>query len=300
MHHAGLTFLLLCSTLYRTQAQPAPPKIINGHSAPGETIVHVKLGESSVELAGPWKFRIGDDMAWAQADLDDSNWDSMDLTPPPGSADATLGISGNIPGWTVSGYAGHSGFAWYRLKVDITGASRRLAIKMPAMADDAYQVFVNGRQIGEMGKFVRNRVTAYSSLPQSFRLPKGVGDGKASIAIRMWMDSATPFNSPDAGGLHGPPVLGYATVMEALVRLDYDDIAHDIGIGFLEALILIMALVMALALFWLDRKENAYLWLSLVFLVTLVRNSIVLSVNFTPLMGQTSAVILTDVILAPI
>ncbi|RZU39237.1 PP2C family protein-serine/threonine phosphatase [Edaphobacter modestus] len=300
MHRAGLTFLLLCSTLYCTQSQTAPAEIINGHSAPGETIVQVKLGESSVELAGPWKFRIGDDMAWAQVDFDDSNWDSMDLTPPPGSADATLGISGYIPGWTARGYAGHSGFAWYRLKIDITGANRRPAIKMPAMADDAYQVFVNGQQIGEMGKFVGNRVTAYSSLPQSFRLPKGVGDGKASIAIRMWMDSATPFNSPDAGGLHGPPVLGYATVMEALVRLDYDDIAHDIGIGFLEALILIMALVMALALFWLDRKESAYLWLALVCLVTLVRNSIVLFVNFTPLMGQTLAVILTDVILAPV
>lgn len=300
MYRVALTLLILYATLHCADAQPVQETISNGHAAPGETIVQVRLGESSVELSGPWKFRIGDDMAWAQADFDDSRWNLMDLTPPPGSADATLGISGYIPGWTAQGFAGHSGYAWYRLMIDVTGANRRLAIKMPAMADDAYQVFVNGQQIGEMGKFTGDRVTAYSSLPQSFRMPKNVRDGKASIAIRMWMDSATPFNSPDAGGLHGPPVLGYATVMEALVRLDYDDIAHDIGIGFLESLILIMSLMMALALFWLDRKEKAYPWLALVCLVTLLRNSITLSVNFTPLMGQTMAVILIDVIFAPI
>jgi hypothetical protein len=262
--------------------------------------VVVRLGESSVELVGPWKFKTGDNMAWAQANFDDSNWNTMDLTPPPGSADATLGISGYVPGWTARGFAGYSGYAWYRLKIDLIGVNRRLALKMPAMADDAYQVFVNGERIGEMGKFTPSRTIAFSSLPQAFRLPRDIKNGNICIAIRMWMDSATPFNSPDAGGLHGPPVLGFATVMEALVRLDYDDIAHDIGIGFLESLILVMALAIALALFWLDRTEKAYLWLALVCLVTLVRNSITLLVNFSPSIGQTHAVILIDVILAPI
>lgn len=274
---------------------------IGSKTAPATpSVVKVSLGESSAELTGPWRFHIGDDPAWAQRNYDDSSWDTMDLSPPAGSADTSLGISGYIPGWTVRGYPNHTGFAWYRLKVDVNGADRRLAIKMPASADDAYQVFVNGTRIGEFGRFTEHRVAAYSSLPQSFGLQKEIRDGVITIAIRMWMDSATPFNSPDAGGLHGPPVLGYASVIGALVRLDYDDIAHDLGGGFLETLILIMALVMALALFWLDRQEKAYLWLALACLATLLGNSIVLAANFIPLIEQTLGVILADVVLAPI
>lgn len=279
-------------------AQSKSPKV--RAKGAGDGVVQVQLGESSAELAGPWKFHVGDDPSWSKADFDDSGWDSMDLTPPEGSADATLGISGYLPGWTKRGYAGHSGFAWYRLRIHVEGANRRLALKMPSAADDAYQVFVNGQKIGEFGKFTDKRVTAYSTLPQAYRLPRGVGNGNMTLAIRMWMDSATPFNSPDAGGLHGPPVLGYASLMGALVRLDYDDIAHDVGSGFLESLILIMALLMAAALFWLDRKEMSYIWLALVCLVTLASNSIVLLVNFTPSIGQELGVVLADVILAPI
>lgn len=300
MRRAGLMFLLLCAIFFHSAHAQSSIETGNGHATPGEATVDVSLGVSSAELSGPWKFSVGDDMSWAQPGFNDTAWTTMDLTPPPGSADPTLGISGYIPGWTARGFAGYSGYAWYRLKVNVTGANRRLAIKMPAMADDAYQVFVNGQQIGEMGKFVGSRVTAYSSLPQAFRLPKGVGDGTIFIAIRMWMDSATRFVSPDAGGLHGPPVLGYATVMEALVRLDYDDIAHDIGSGFLESLILVMAMAMALTLFWQDRREKAYLWLALVCLITLLRNSVTLLVNFVPSIGQTHAVILVDVIFGPI
>lgn len=299
MRRAGLMLLLVCVLPLCAQSKPSDVKA-KGSAGAGDGVVQVKLGESSAELSGPWKFRLGDDSAWSKPDFDDSSWDAMDLTPPEGSADATLGISGYLPGWTARGYAGHSGFAWYRLRIHVEGANRRLALKMPSAADDAYQVFVNGQKIGEFGKFTDKRVTAYSTLPQAYRLPRGVGNGDMTIAVRMWMDSATPFNSPDAGGLHGPPVLGYASLMGALVRLDYDDIAHDVGSGFLESLILIMALIMAVALFWLDRKEWSYIWLALVCLVTLVSNSLVLLVNFTPSIGQELGVVLADVILGPI
>ena len=262
-------------------------------------VVKISLGESSAELAGPWKFRTGDDPSWASTNYDDSSWGKMDLSPPEGSVDTSLGISGYIPGWTSRGYPHYTGFAWYRLKVEVNGADRRLAIKMPAAADDAYQVFVNGTRIGEFGKFTEHSVAAYSSFPVSFPLQKNIRDGVITIAIRMWMDSATPFNSPDAGGLHGPPVLGFASVIGALVQLDYDDIAHDLGGGFLEMLILIMALVMAIALFCLDRQEKAYLWLALVCLATLLANCIVVAANFVPLIPQTLGVILTDVVLLP-
>jgi hypothetical protein len=298
MRRVGLLCLILLGALLPcavAQTQAAPTAV----TAPAAAF-SVKLGESSVALDGPWKFRTGDDLAWSQTGFDDSNWGTMDLTPPPGSADETIGDSGDLPGWTASGYPDYSGYAWYRLKVNVQGASRRLAIKMPDQADDAYQVFVNGKQVGSFGKFTDHHVTAYSTLPEEFRLPKGINNGTITIAIRTWMDSATPFSSPDAGGLHGPPILGYASLIGALTQLDYDETAHQFVSSFIEWLILLMAMLMALSLFWLDREEKAYLWLALVCLTTLLSNSILLSVNLYAWIGQTTALILRDVLLSPV
>lgn len=301
MRRAALLFLILPWILLHSShaaaplAQPAAATVTLPRSPAA-----VNLGESSIELDGPWKFHTGDNPAWSQPSFDDSTWGTMDLTPPPGSADETLAISGDLPGWTELGYPNYSGYAWYRLRVNVQGASRRLALKMPDQADDAYQVFVNGQQIGSFGKFTANHVTAYSTLPEDFRLPKNVRDGTIVIAIRVWMDSATPFSSPDAGGLHGPPVLGYASIIGALTQLDYYENAHDFVSSFMEWLILLMTFIMALALFWLDREEKSYLWLALVCLATLLGNSIILSINFSAWIGQTTQIILGDVILSPV
>ena len=277
-----------------TKDRPAPSQIASS-SAP----VEVSLGESAAELGGPWKFRAGDNAAWSRPDFDDSAWSAMDLTPPEGSADPSLGISGYLPGWTARGYKGYSGFAWYRLRVNVEGANRSLSLKMPDNADDAYQVFINGLKVGEFGKFAGTHVTAYASQPQAYRLPKGVRNGAITIAIRTWMDSATPFNSPDAGGLHGPPVLGYASIVAAQVQLDWDDFDHEIGSGFFEMLILVMALLMAASLFILDRHEKSYLWLAIVCAVTILGNGSLLLADFTTSISQTAAVLLSDVIFTP-
>jgi hypothetical protein len=286
-------FLLVSWLALTASAQDAA----NSHS--GATTAKITLGDSAAELTGPWKFHTGDNLAWAQPGFDDSRWGSMDLTPPEGSADANLGTSGYIPGWTSMGYPGYSGYAWYRLRVEVAGNGTPLALKMPDGVDDAYQVYVNGQPIGDFGKFAQNHVTAYPAQPRGFPLPSKLRSGVISIAIRMWMDSATRFNSPDAGGMHGPPVLGNASVIASQVQLDWDETAHEVGSGFLETMILLLALVVAISLFWLDSTEESFRWLGLVSLVTLSINAIVLLVEFTTQIGQTAAVLLTDVVLTP-
>jgi Stage II sporulation protein E (SpoIIE)/Beta-galactosidase jelly roll domain len=278
--------ILLGSVSAGAQAAPAAAKPVGASPTPAAAISSVKLGESSIELNGPWKFRTGDNMAWAQTDLDDSSWADMDLTPQ--------------TGWTATGYKHYAGYAWYRLRVNLEGADRGLALKMPDQVDDAYQVFVNGQEIGSFGTFTPSHVTAYSTLPEEFHLPKGIRDGTITIAIRVWMDSATLFNSPDAGGLHGPPVIGYASVIGVLTQFDYDENARTLITGFVESMILFMALLLTLSLFWLDREEKAYFWLALVCLVTLLSNTIVISANFAAWIGQDLAVVVRDVILAPL
>src|SRR4051812_27529993 len=174
----------------------------------------VVLGSSSVELNGPWKFHKGDDMRWAQPGFNDSGWASMDLTPPSGSYDPFLGTTGFMPGWTALGSPGYWGYAWYRLQVNVQydpGLSAGgLEIKLPNDVDDAYQVFVNGQQIGEFGKFSKSGVTTYISLPRAFALPKEISGGPITVAIRVWMDASPQLTKPDLGGVDGPPLLGEA------------------------------------------------------------------------------------------
>jgi hypothetical protein len=293
MRYRGLIVLLLAAC---GAAQPSNAQTLSGTApAPAaqfpDEVVQVTLGASAVELAGRWKFQPGDNIAWADPALDDSGWKTIDLTP---------GTTGYIPGWTAQGFPGHTGYAWYRLHVNVENATRSLALKMPLNADDAYQVFVNGQKIGEFGDFADHHVRAYSTLPRGFPLPKDMKNGPLVIAIRMWMDSATPFNSPDAGGMHTPPELGFASVVKTQVQLDWDAISHEVGAGFVEMMIVFMALLMAVTLFWLDRTEKAYLWLAIVCGVTLLGNGTVLLVNYTTLIGLTPGVILTDVILTPL
>ena len=261
--------------------------------------LQVKLGDGTAELSGLWKFHIGDDMSWARESFDDSGWGSIDLTPPSGSANAELGTSGFIPGWTDSGFPDYAGYAWYRLRVNVESSHGALAIKMPMDMDDAYQLYVNGQKLGEFGKFTDHGVTAYSGLPRAFRLPQNLRSGPMTIAVRMWMDSATPFSSPDAGGMHEPPVLGHAAVIGTLIHLGWDEIAHEVGSGFLEMLILLLSWLVAVSLMWMDRREPAYLWLSLVCAVTLLGNAVILLVNFSTAIAQMPRLLLSDVVLNP-
>ena len=92
----------------------------------------VTLGPSVAPLYGPWKFTVGDspiDQAthaplWAQPAFDDSQWETVDLTPK-GIDDPLGGFSDYVKGWTARGHAGYSGYAWYRIRGAGGGPARR-------------------------------------------------------------------------------------------------------------------------------------------------------------------------------
>jgi len=261
----------------------------------------IVIGNATADLTGPWRFHTGDDSGWAQPDFDDSAWSTMDLTPPRGSRDPYIGNSGFVPGWTARGYAGYSGFAWYRLRVNLRDpVGSGLALKMPSDVDDAYQVYANGRFIGEFGRFSGERVTNYIAQPRAFTLPSDVGSGPLTIAVRMWMDAHTPVIESAAGGLHGPPVLGQTSAVMAMQRLDWDAVNRSASTGFPAAAILLLAMAVAFSLFALDRSEHAYLWLGADCIVILLMISIEEMVFYTTWIAAMPAVFLRDVILFPL
>ncbi len=268
-------------------------------------VAHITLGQATFALNGPWKFHIGDNPRWAAPDFDDSAWGTMDLTPPPGSYDPITGNSGFVPGWTTRGFPGYSGYAWYRLRVDIQdnvqrGENGELAFKMPENVDDIYQVFVNGRMVGEFGRFAPKGNTLYMTQPRAFSLPADLGNGPMTIAVRMWMSAATPIFDPDTGGMHGAPVLGRASVVQALLRLDWDVLDRANESDFLEIWILLTAMLVALTLFWMDRGEKAYLVLAFTCLSLAVYPLLIVAGYYTTWIDSTAEVLLRDLIPGPL
>jgi Stage II sporulation protein E (SpoIIE)/7TM diverse intracellular signalling len=299
-----LAAFVLAATLPCVRAESLPAAQSGNPSAQASHWAEqVVLGSSTVELTGPWKFHKGDNEDWARPDFNDSGWAAMDLTPPAGSIDPFLGIPGFVPGWTVLGAAGYSGYAWYRLKANVqydSGLTEGgLELKMPDDVDDAYQVYVNGTLIGGLGRFSKSGVTSYLTLPRSYALPRDIRSGQVAIAIRVWMDPATPLSNPDTGGLHGPPVLGQAAPIERMLQLDWDAVNHSQISRFIEAGVLLLAITVAGVLFWLARKEKAYLWLGLTCVGILLQTVVGLIGNYTAWIPGALHLQISDALLSP-
>jgi hypothetical protein len=281
---------------------PGPKGVSStNHGADFKTAV---LGTSTVELTWPWRFHTGDNMAWVQPGFDDSTWDAMDLTLPQGSKDPYLGSTGFVPGWTMRGYAGYTGYAWYRMRVnvqenDANSSKSDLALKMPVDVDDAYQVYVNGQLVGDFGRFSAHGVTSYLTLPRAFTLPANLSTGPMTIAIRVWMDPATPMSNPDTGGLHGPVLLGQAAPVLAMLHMDWDAVDHGQASRILETGILLLGTLVALVLYLLDRREKAYFWLGTACAVSVVQAIVLLIANYTTWIQATPEMFLLDVLLRP-
>jgi hypothetical protein len=302
MHKIGtlvlFTFLSVPSLLL------SQPGAASNPSAPAaETIT---LGNSAVTLPGPWRFAPGDSPVqngsplWAKPAFDDASWASMDLSPKAGSVDPAYGTPGFVPGWTAHGYPNLYGYAWYRLRVRVTDPGQPLKLKMPNDVDDAYQVYADGRYIGQFGGFSPNRVTVYSARSFSFSLPSPGPDGEILLALRFYMTGGTRFQSPDAGGPHQPPALGLASTMHLLQAADDDANQHFYFGVILQCLLSLLVIPLALWAWLQNRQERTYLWLFLVLSCALLRSVLLLIGNLASALPLGPNTLLLDVILGPL
>jgi hypothetical protein len=130
------------------------------------------LGNIEIGLKGSWKFMIGDDMARARPDYDDSNWERI-----------------MVPArWEEQGYRGYDGYAWYRNTISIpTDLQNREVILELGYIDDVDEVFFNGNKIGQTGSFPPRFSTAYNA-QRRYRVPSSIIQfGKINtIAVRVY------------------------------------------------------------------------------------------------------------------
>jgi hypothetical protein len=213
----------------------------------------LRAEKNIMPLNGPWKFATGDDMQYAQPEYDDSGWETMDLSAPPGAHDDDVGLSGFVPGWAVKGHPDYSGYAWYRLTVPVDAIpGNDLALAAPPAVDDVYQLFVNGSLLGGAGDFSGPVPIIYSVQPRMFLLPENVRNEKdITIAFRVWMSSAS--RGSDAGGIHIAPALGEKTQVEKKYSFQWE---QTIKGYIVEVVLPIMFILLAIAMFFLDRSRQ--------------------------------------------
>jgi uncharacterized protein (DUF2062 family) len=249
--------------------QESPP----ASAGTGKTAVPITLGQSVAALNGPWKFETGDspidavthEPLWAEPDFDDSDWETVDLTPQPGSSDPFNGDPRYVGGWTSLGHAEYMGWAWYRMRVLVEEPKEQLGMEGPFWMEDGYQVFANGKLLGGFGKFGNDgRIVTYSTQPAMFLLPETRTGGPVAItvAFRVWMGLTGFLHFPDAGGLHYAPLLGGAKAIAAQNLLDWqENILANIWTPFEGAVLLLLG-VLAASLILLDRGDRVYPWLA--------------------------------------
>lgn len=121
------------------------------------------------DLRGRWKFSIGDDMEWAKPNYDDSHWERIYVP-------AT---------WEEQGFHGYDGYAWYRLKVQLSNSPDNSALYLKlGYIDDVDEVFVNGQRIGQTGQFPPNYTTAYNA-NRSYLIPNEIVNDNEEITIAV-------------------------------------------------------------------------------------------------------------------
>jgi len=170
-------------------------------------------------LDGAWRFHIGDDPQWANADADDSGWETMDLSAPASSHDGDVGLPNYVAGWMAHGHPGYQGYAWYRRTVTVPAGNRVWDVLGPTAVDHGYELYWNGVRLGGLGRLGASpRVVG--TRPMIFALPADAAGARAVLAIRAYMQPGYGA-SGESGGMHVAPTLAPRPESHALYRAEW-------------------------------------------------------------------------------
>ncbi|MGA8110425.1 MAG: PP2C family protein-serine/threonine phosphatase, partial [Acidobacteriaceae bacterium] len=239
---------------------------------------------------------------WADPSFDDSRWEDVDLTPPPGSFDPTIGFAGYVPGWTRRGHPGYSGYAWYRIRVKVSEApGEELALAGPSDVDDAYQAFANGALLGSFGDLSLATPVIYYTQPMMFPVPRSTQHSVTMVlAFRVWMERYTVTFAPDAGGFHNAPLIGDVSAIAAQYQLHWLQLIRAYAPRPLEALLFFLLAIVAFSLILFDRSDHVYLWMAAVFLLSGMLDLLTVLGAWTRTIGIVPNTFLSDVLFTPL
>lgn len=237
----ALGALLALPQAGRAQAPHSPVLIADG------------LGSGTIPLDGLWQFHLGDNVAWANPDFDDSHWEQLRADKP----------------WGAQGHPNNGGYGWYQSHIVYTAtagvsagtAPPELALYLPSV-QDAYEVYWNGVLVGRYGKFPPHPYfyNYYHGVPA---MPFHLGPARGGVlALRVWKSPPVTDGTPFQGGFAATPVLGNAeAVAHYQAALEYEWLRSSQFEFALNSLYGLTALLAFLS--WLrDRKQALLFWMT--------------------------------------
>ena len=205
------------------------------------------LRAAATLLDGAWRFRTGDDPRWADPKTDDSGWETIDMTAPPGSRDGDVGLPDYVAGWMARGHPGYHGYAWYRRAVTVPAGPAGPAswdILGPTLVDDGYEIYWNGQLLGGSGRLGPDpRVVG--TRPLRFPLPADAAGTHGVLAVRAFL---LPRSAPsgDGGGMHSPPILAPRPIAAALHRVQWERTVAGYIVEVIEPIAMVAVIGLAL------------------------------------------------------
>jgi diguanylate cyclase (GGDEF)-like protein len=130
---------------------------------------------------GVWRFRTGDNMAWADPALNHGRWDNL-----MGPRD-----------WRSQGYADYTGMAWYRATFEFDLAAPGMLADLEELGvsvgkiHSAYELYANGLLLGGVGALPPNAV-AQNDKMRLYAIPRNLigDDGRLTLSLRVWREDA--------------------------------------------------------------------------------------------------------------
>jgi hypothetical protein len=203
-------------------------------------------GTGSIPLDKNWRFHLGDDKAWADPALDDSNWEPIRVDEP----------------WGQQSHPSYTGFAWYRLRLEIDNSigagTTRLAVLIPVVLD-AYEIYWNGQKLGTYGRLPAGAIWWAFGRETVYPLPSSRG----VLGLRVWKAPLSSVDAVETGGFTETPLLGDASLLAARAQLtSYARDERRLPNLLMSAITLVIGLLSFL-LYLRDRKQGLYFWLAL-------------------------------------
>jgi hypothetical protein len=196
-------------------------------------------------LDGDWRFRTGDYPHWADPGTDDSGWETIDMTAPPGSHDGDVGLPDYVGGWMAQGHPDYYGYAWYRRTVTVPAGPASWDILGPTLVEDGYEIYWNGQLLGGSGRLDPDpRVVG--TRPLQFALPADAAGTHGVLAVRAF---SLPRSAPsaDGGGMHSAPILAPRPIADALHRVQWERTVAGYILEVIEPIAMFAVIGLALA-----------------------------------------------------
>jgi hypothetical protein len=164
--------------------------------------------------------------------------------------------------WSTQGYGGYTGYAWYRIRLNVPASTEPLALGLDRVGTDA-EIYADGQLIGEMGQMrpMPNVSMGLSGEIVVVALPREMYGRSVEIAIRAWQQQ----RGASRFGLGAAELPSIGTV-QAIGELHNRSVDRSLFSSLPDLIVIIVALVIgviSIGLFSLRPHATEYAWAGL-------------------------------------